>query len=77
MLRHNDVAENLEAITAASSFQRSFDQVPRSNCAEVWFTAIATEGDEVIVSLFLISFEVERHCSMLDHLVRARRECPP
>jgi hypothetical protein len=61
MLRHDDVAEDLEVVPPPGLFERVEEDVSWGWGVELGFTTVAAEGDEVVVTFVVISLETERH----------------
>ena len=61
MLRHEDVAEDVELMLAAESLKCPLDGCIRFVCVEEWEAAVTAEGDEVIVTFRLAALEPARH----------------
>jgi hypothetical protein len=57
VLRHDDLAEKLELVSAAGVFEGVEEDVVRGWGVEVGSALVATEGDEVGVAFLLVSFQ--------------------
>ena len=55
MVRHEDVAEDFELVAEAELFEFGFEDGFGLVCVEVVEALVATEGDEVVASLSLVS----------------------
>lgn len=78
MLGHDNVAENLELIAFTGEFEGVLEDVSVCGGVEVGLAVVATEGDEVVVALLLVSLEVERHgWALVYRDFRCRENCPP
>jgi hypothetical protein len=51
VLRHEDVAEEVEVVLLADSFELFFEDDSGGVVVEVRETAVTTEGDEVVASV--------------------------
>ena len=49
MLRHDNVAEDVEDILAAGAFERLQEEIARAGRGEIGQAAVATEGEEMRV----------------------------
>ena len=65
VLGHDDVAEDVELIALASEFERIEEDISCGRGVEVGFAVVAAEGDEVVVTLLLVSYEAPRHKGIL------------
>lgn len=61
VLGHDDVAEDFEVVALAGEFEGVEEDVFCVWGVEIRFTAVTTEGDEVIVTFLLVSYEAQRH----------------
>ena len=61
MLRHEDVTEHVEVVSAAGLFENLEENRPGVVVIEERKTAVATEGDEVVVAGGLVALQVARH----------------
>ena len=61
MLRHDDVAEDQEAVAGLGACERIFEYGFGCGGLEIGLSVVTTEGDEVGVSFFLISDEALGH----------------
>ena len=61
MFGHHDVAEDVEVVAVAGEFEGVEEDVSGVWGVEVGFSIVTTEGDEVVVTFFLIPFEAQRH----------------
>ncbi len=76
VLGHDDVTEEFKLIMSAGTFERVEEDVSGVLGVEVGFAIVATEGDEMVVALLLISLEPERHGMILEYRVRAFARMP-
>ena len=61
MLGHDDVAEDIEVVALAGLFEGVEKGVFGVWGVEVRFTAVAAEGDEVVVAFVMVTLEAQRH----------------
>jgi len=61
MLWHHNVTQNLEAVAAASQFQRIKKDIFGIWSWKVSLPAITTEGDKVVIAFLLTTLEAQRH----------------
>jgi hypothetical protein len=61
MIWHDDVAEDIEVIPAAHSFEGVFEEASRCWRTEMWLFSVTTEGDEMEVSGVLVADEALGH----------------
>ena len=76
VLGHDDVTEEFKLIMSAGTFERVEEDVSGVLGVEVGFAVVATEGNEMVVALLLISLEPERHGMILEYRVRAFARMP-
>jgi hypothetical protein len=65
VLRHYDVASDIELVALAEGFQNFFEDQFRLRGSKEWESLITAEGDEVHVTGLLIAFEAEWHVGIL------------
>lgn len=65
VLGHEDVAEEIKAVTLPDSFQCLLEEDAGLIIDEVGETPIATEGDEVVAPFSLIALQAVRHGSIV------------
>ena len=56
VLGHEDIAEDVELVAVAKSFEDFFEDDPCVVVVEIGEPTITTEGDEVVASFCLIAF---------------------
>src|SRR5271157_4194029 len=61
VLGHDHIADYIEVVASPALFQRDFKQMHRAGARQQRLTLVATEGDEVKVSSFLITLQSARH----------------
>ena len=71
VLRHDDVAANDKIISLAHHLKRSLKKFACGRTAEIWETAITTEGNEVEVPGLMVTDQPTRHLQERIHPVRA------
>jgi len=65
MLRHYDMSDYPEVITAADSFQRILEKVFRHSRFQVRFLPIATEGHEMKATHLLVALQTHNQVAIL------------
>ena len=60
VFRHEDVAEDVEVVTLAESFEGFFEDDSGVVAVQEWFAVIAAEGDEVVAAFRLVTLEIAR-----------------
>jgi hypothetical protein len=61
VLGHDDVAEDVEAVTDAEFFERVFEDDAGAVVVEEWEPLVTTERDEVIVAEGVVTLEAAWH----------------
>ena len=61
VLGHENVAEDVELVAVAKSFEDFFEDDPGGVVVEVGEPAITTEGNEVVGAFRLVAFQMARH----------------
>ena len=60
---HQNVGVDSRVVASAGALQNFFDGGFGDGVGEVWAATVTTEGDEVVITRLLVSFEAEWHGS--------------